>query len=449
MLSSLYAKLNNIKNHQGFLRYFKNTSWLFAEKIIKIFSGLFVTIWVARYLGPEQFGILNYVISFAFFFTTFATLGLDSIIVKEIVQKNQTNVLMGSAFILKIISAIITLSAVTIITQLTSNEASVQFLIVIATSVVIFQSFNVIGFFNQANVISKHTVIASSISLILSMFTKMTLIFFAAPLEAFIYVLLFEAFCLAVGLIYFYQLHNKITQWSFDLQISKKLLKDSWPLMFAGILITIYMRIDQIMIAQMLGYEANGQYAAAVVLSESWYFIPVLITSSVFPAIINSKRQSDIIYHERLQKLYNLMVGIALLTIILVILSGEFVIHWLYGEEYASANEVLLIHIWAGLFVALGVARSKWIVAESLQIYTLYYAGVGMLTNIVLNYFLIPSMGIKGAAVATLIAQITVALFLPCYFRKTRLSFFMFMRAILMIDFYRWIFTNFYGAYKK
>jgi O-antigen/teichoic acid export membrane protein len=86
------------------MRYFANTSWLFGEKILRMIVGLFVGIWVARYLGPEQFGLLSYAQSFVGLFTAIATLGLDGIVVRELVKDpSRRDELIGTAFWLKFI----------------------------------------------------------------------------------------------------------------------------------------------------------------------------------------------------------------------------------------------------------------------------------------------------------------------------------------------------------
>ncbi len=310
----MITKLKSLKNHQGFMKYFKNTSWLFGEKILRMIVGLFVGIWVARYLGPEQFGLFSYAQSFVGLFTAIATLGLDGIVIRELVKdESKRDVLLGTAFRLKLIGAFGVLLFLAVAVNFTSNDHYTNILIFIIASATIFQSLNVIDMYFQSKVLSKYVVYANIISLFISTIIKIILLLNEAPLIAFAWVILFDSFVLAMGFLYFY-LHNHLSfrVWKFEKSVAISLLKDSWPLILSGIVISIYMKIDQVMIKEMLDSEAVGQYAAAVRLSEAWYFIPMVIASSLFPAIINAKKQSEELYYARLQKLYDLMVWMAI-----------------------------------------------------------------------------------------------------------------------------------------
>ena len=143
----MITKLKSLKNHQGFMKYFKNTSWLFAEKILRMIVGLFVGIWVARYLGPEQFGLLRYSQSFVGLFAAIATLGLNAIVIRELVKNSdQKDELMGTAFMLQVIGALIVLVILSFAVNFTSNDFSTNVLVFIIASATLFQSFNVIDF---------------------------------------------------------------------------------------------------------------------------------------------------------------------------------------------------------------------------------------------------------------------------------------------------------------
>ncbi len=264
--------------------------------------GLFVGIWVARYLGPEQFGLFSYAQSFVGLFTAFATLGLDGIVVRELVKdKSRRDELMGTVFWLKLIGAFGVLMLLTIAVNLTSNDAYTNMLVFIIASATIFQSFNVIDMYFQSKVMGKYIVYANVISLLLSSIVKSVLILNEAPLIAFAWTVLFDSMILAMGYVYFYiknctVIANKTKQsifdWKFNKNTASSLLKDSWLMMIAGAAILLYMKVDQVMIMEMMDAEAVGQYAAAVRISEAWYFIPMVIASSLFPAIINAKSKA-------------------------------------------------------------------------------------------------------------------------------------------------------------
>ncbi len=425
----MIAKLQSLKNHQGFMKYFRNTSWLFCEKILRMVVGLFVGVWVARYLGPEQFGLFSYTLSFVGLFTAIATLGLDGIVVRELVKdESRRDELIGTAFWLKLMGAITVLVVLAIAVNFTSNDAYTNALVFIIASATVFQSFNVIDFYFQSKVLSRYVVFANLISLFASTLVKIALILYEAPLIAFAWVVLFDSFVLACGLIYFYLKTNSIfniQHLTFSRETAVSLLKDSWPLILSGIVVSIYMKIDQVMIMEMMDAEAVGQYAAAVRLSEAWYFMPMVIASSLFPAIINAKKQSEELYYARLQKLYDLMVWMAIAIALPMTFLSDWVVNLLYGEQYNQAGSVLMIHIWAGVFVFLGVASGKWFMAENLQMLSFWRTFNGMVINVILNYLLIPKYGIQGAAVATLFSYFIAGLLFDFFNKKTNKVFFM------------------------
>ena len=255
-------KIQSLRDHQGFMKYFKNTSWLFAEKILRMVVGLFVGIWVARYLGPEQFGLFSYAQSFVGLFTTIATFGLDGIIVRELVKdENRANELIGTAFFLKLIGALVVLLILTVAINFTSNNNYTNTLIFIIASATIFQSFNVIDFYFQAKVLSKYIVLANIFSLFISSLVKIVLLLNEASLEAFAWVILFDSFILAIGFVYFFIKNNtafKIQYLKFNRQVAINLLRDSWPVILSGLFISIYLKIDQVMIKEILGNEGVG-----------------------------------------------------------------------------------------------------------------------------------------------------------------------------------------------
>ena len=419
------------------MKYFKNTSWLFFEKILRMFVGLFVGIWVARYLGPERFGLFSYAQSFVGLFVAIATLGLDGIVVRELVKdESRTNELIGTAFYLKLIGAILTLLVLVIATQFTSNDRYTNLLVFIIASTTIFQSFNVVDMYFQSKVLSKYVVFSNIISLFISSIVKITLILINAPLVAFAWAILFDSIVLALGFIYFFLKYSisEIKKIKFNKTIAISLLKDSWPLILSGVVISIYMKIDQVMIQEMLGNEAVGQYAAATRLSEIWYFIPTVVASSLFPAIVNAKRQSEELYYDRLQKLFDLVVWIAITIALPMTFLSDMIVNMLYGEQYNQVASVLMIHIWASIFVFLGVVSGNWFINENLQLLAFWRAFYGMIANIFLNLLLIKKYGIQGVAMATLISQIIAACIFDFFNKNTRNLFLLKIKSLFIIN---------------
>jgi len=430
---NLVQKIADLKKNHGAMKYLKNTSWLLGEKILRIVVGLFIGIWIARYLGPENFGIFSYAQSFVGLFLAIATLGLDGIVVRELVNhSDQREQLLGSAFILKLAGSILVLILIAISMQFNDNDLTTVTLIFIIASATVFQSFNVIDFYFQSKVLSKYVVYSNIFTLLLSSIIKVVLILNEAPLIAFAYVILFDSFVLMSGLICFYFKQSlSIFHWKVSVNSIYSLLKDCWPLILSGFVVSLYMNIDQVMIKSMLDSSAVGQYAAAVRISQAWYFIPMVISASLFPAILNAKKVTDELYKDRLQGLYDIMLWLAIVIAVPVTFFGEFIIHLLYGDEYSEAAGVLIIHIWTGIFIFLGLASTKWFIAENLQKVLFYRALLGAVLNICLNYILIPKYGIKGAAISTLIAQLFASYLFNLTHKKLLITFKLQSKSIL------------------
>lgn len=414
-----------------------NTAWLFADKILRLVLGLLVGVWVARYLGPEQFGIYNYAIAFVSFFSTFASLGLDGIVVRDIVRepscKNET---LGTAFALKFTGGIATLLlTVGTISLVRPDDNLTHWLVAIVAAGTIFKAFETIDFWFQSQVQSKYTVYAKTTAYLLINGVKIVLLQMQAPLIAFALAASAEIALSEVALVVAYLVNgHNLRAWQCSLLRAKKLLKDSWPLILSAMVIMIYMRIDQLMLGMMIGDKAVGVYSAAVRISEMWYFVPGVIVRSILPSIVEAKAISENLYYNRLQKVLNLMTIIAYAVAIPVTFLGSQFVTLIYGEKYVEAGPVLAIHIWTGLFVCLGLTRSAWTLTEGLMKFNFATTAVGAVVNVVLNLFLINRYGGIGAAIATLIAQVFASYGANALYSPTRKVFINQTKALLMIN---------------
>lgn len=446
MIKRLKHLTHTAKTHQGFRRYFANTSWMFAEQMLRMVAGLFVGIWVARYLGPEQFGVFSYAIAFTAIFAGVAKLGLDGVVVRDLVIcPENSKIYMGVTFWLKCFGGFFTFLLVLIATLITKNSAETDLYILIIASGLVFQGFEVVDFYFQSKVLVKFVSICKILQLVLSSIIKVYLILVKSELISFVWVSLFDQLFLAISLYLAYRFQRTENFYKvFDFIIAKKLLKDSWPLIFSGLAIMIYMRIDQVMLGQMLGDESVGIYSAAVRLSEAWYFMPLSIVVSVFPSIIEAKKQNEELYYRRLQKLYDLIIFLAFMVALPVCLYADWIIQIIYGVAYKGAGDVLAIHVWVGVFAALNVASGKWFLTEGYTLLALKRNLYGAVLNIAFNIILIPQMGLRGAAFATLVSYAISAYFSDVMSTKTRMMFYQKTKAFLLIflTMYRYIFLR-------
>lgn len=410
-----------------------------GEKILRLVIALSVGVWVTRYLGPEQFGILSYAQSFVGIFAALSSLGLNDIIIRELVKnKDNDTVILGTSFGLQTLGSTVIMLILIISIYYNDNEPLTNKIIVILGLLTFINSFYVISSYFHSQVKSKFFAITGLLGIVISALMKIYLILDQFTLIYFVYVLAFDVLFLAAGQIWFYhKTGESILSWKFSWSVAKRLLQDAWPLILSGIIVSIYMKIDQVMIKEYLGNGEVGQYSAAVRLSEAWYFIPTIICSSLFPAIINAKLKDEKLYMDRLQKLYNLMVVLGAVIILPVLTLSDWMIQILYGEPFQRSAGVLNIHILGSVFVFLGVANQKWFISENFQAYNIICLGFGMLVNIVLNTIMIPRMGIMGAAYATLISQFVASVLAPVFFKKTRNSFFMMLKALFFVQVFK------------
>jgi O-antigen/teichoic acid export membrane protein len=312
----------------------------------------------------------------------------------------------------------------------TNNDTYTNILIAIIAASILFHSVGGIDFYFQANVLSKYTVLARMIAGIIVSVVKVGLVLTQASLIWF--VLVFVLYDLMIGVFYLvaYRVQKlSVLQWRFDWAVGKQILKDSWPLLFAGLMIVVYLKIDQVMLKNLSNVAQVGIYAVAVRLSEVWYFIPVLISQSVFPAVINAKKSDRQLYEQRMQHLYDLMTFASLSIAIIITLGSGLIMNILFGQAYSGSDKVLAIHIWAGVFVFFGTARGKWIIAENLQKKALIVHTTGAVLNIILNLLFIPRFGAVGAALATLISYSTNAVITSIIIREFRKQFVMYMKS--------------------
>jgi len=414
MISKIKELYRAACDHAGFKRYLKNTSWLFGGQMFRMSIGLFVSVAVARYLGPEDFGLFNYVMSIVALVGVISHLGLGELARRELVESpERRNEIIGTCFALSLISGVATyIVMLLIVLSQTERSLVIGLFALLGGPVVLISSLNYIECWFQSQVRSDLSILAPIASLAIFAALKVGAIVKDAGLIVFGYLFLFESLTLCLLRIYLYRKHfGSIFQWQVNRRTAVDFLRQSWPLIISGLAVTVYMRIDQVMLGAMLGDEAVGQYSVAVRISTVWYFIPSILATSLFPAILNTRKQSKELYEKRLQHYFDLNVGLAYLIAVPLSIAAPWIVFLLFGEVYKAAGPILAIHAWSCLFVSLGVARGQYLTAEKMFKFSMGCTVTGAVMNLVLNYFLIPSYSGGGAAIATLISYAISAFF--------------------------------------
>jgi PST family polysaccharide transporter len=412
-----------------------NIGWQSLDRIIRMGIGIVVSVWVTRFLGPERFGTLSYAIAFAGMFSSVAGLGLDGIVIRELSLDNKpTNLIMGSTFFLKSAGAFLGfgLSVLFIFVFKSHDTTTILFVIIISLGF-FFNTFDVIDFWFQSQIKFKYIFYAKNLAFIIATILKILLIIFKAELICFVIVATIEIFLGSIGsIIMYYIAGNKIKKWGKNLIIAKELIFESWPLIIAGFATFLYIKIDQIMLGTMLNNKEVGIYSAAIKFSEIWYFIPGAIYTSVFPILAKYKKENEELFFLKYKKVCSIMALISIIIALVMTFLSKYLVSFLYGNKFIQAGPILSVHIWAGVFVFIGVAGSMWVMFEGMQKFILFATIAGAIINIILNIYLIPFYSGFGAAIATVVSYSVPGYFAYFIYPKTRKIFFIQTTSILL-----------------
>jgi O-antigen/teichoic acid export membrane protein len=438
-------KIPGIKgfDEEAFNKYFKNTGWLMFGKILSMVVGFMI----ARYLGASLFGDLSYADAFTTIIAAVGALGLDSFIIREIINEPlKKDEILGTSLLLRL-GVNLLLIPLTVGIYLLFHQYADQpgnpltWVVLILAFASFFKSFNVIDSYFQSQVASKYVVTVQNICVFISAVVKILLVVFNLPLIYFAAALSFDSLSLAAGLVFMYHKRGfTLLSWTFSRRRAIGLLKKSFPLILSAVMVSIYMKIDQVMLKDVGSVEV-GIYSAAARISEAWYFIPIAIVTSVFPAIIHARKTDIDRYTKRLKNLYDLLVFISLPVAVLISFLGTDIIHLLYGDAYQGAGHMLSIHIWSGIFVFLGSASSQYLLAEGYTMISFQRTAFGAVVNILLNLWLIPLYGGVGASVATLIACF-ISTFYLLFIPKTRVQGVMMLKSLFLFTAFQKIFKR-------
>lgn len=420
-------------------KIYRNLSWLFIDRLIKILGGLIVAVWVARYLGPENYGVLNFGLAYAAFFTLFIKLGLDKIVVREIVNNpDKEHLFLGTAFYIKFCGALISFGLIATSLVFYKTDPIIKWTIILVSSGFLFQSFDVIDFYYQSTLRSKYVVFSRNLAFVISSTLKIYYILYEFSVLYFASVVSFELMLSAIFLIVAYTKNGKkLIDWRFDKKIAVGYLRDSWPLALNIFLVSIHVRIDQAMIKSMLDLKQLGIFSVAVKIAEYWYFIPGIIIQTLMPYFVKLRQINYIIYVNRLVQLYSIMFWMGILIGIISVLLGKQLIIVLFGVEYINAYQALVYNIWKGIFISQAVAAGIWIINENVQLYRLMVNLMAVATNIILNIIFIPKMGISGAGLASLISIGISTWFYAMLFKPLKKSTYAMIKSIAPIYLFR------------
>ncbi|WP_145574022.1 flippase [Yersinia alsatica] len=385
----------------------KNTFWMVSEKVIRLIVSVFISAIIARYLGPVEFGQLNYYIAILTIATVLSSLGLNRIIVREVVDKimsrTKRSVIVSTSLYLRLLASLLIWIIISFIFYAISTSQDSLNIAIILSSVV-FISIDVLDYHQQGLSSFKIISLCRTVGFIISALIRMVFILLELPLIWFVSAVSIE-YAITAIIIYFICNRSNgpyfVSYRNFNMQKTKALLIESWPEIIAGFGAILFMKMDQIMLQLMKGPASVGIYSAATRISEAWYFVPTAIVAATFPKLIELRKVSNISFLNGVSMLSTLLVYMSLLMAIFFTLFGGFIIRVIYGGQYLDSAGVVILHTWGAVFLCMGISSGSWLVAEKKLKLNLYRNLFGLLINFILNIALIPIYGVKGAAIAT------------------------------------------------
>lgn len=420
-------------------RLLTHVSWVFVDRMFRLGTGMLVSIWLARYLGPAQYGTLNYALVFPLLLSALASLGINNLLFTEIPLSQtpaQTDRLVLTGVLLKLAGGSLAFGLVMLANYaLHYTQPTLLLLVSLSSAMLIVQGFDATDVYFQSVRKVHYAVLPKVAAFGLATVARFWGLTNGAGLAFFLTVSLLEltAGCVAVWVVYIYHRNLSPGYWPVDRPLIRRLLRLAWPLMLSEFFIFIYTRLDQVMLENMVGPAELGRYSAALRLSETWYFVAATLTTALYPAIIACRATDYATYLRRYQSLLNMLAGLGIGLGIGISLLAGLLTRLLYGSQYAGVDSVLRIHIWTGVFVFIAVGTSNWFVAEGQQRFLMGRTLAGAVLNLGLNLVLIPAYGAVGASVATLLAQVVAAYLSNGLFSRTKEVFILQTNALLFI----------------
>ncbi len=412
---------------------FKNAGWLICGKVIQMLISFLISIFTTRYLGPSNFGIINYANAYVAFFTSLCTLGINSVIIKDFIDyPDEQGKTIGTALGLRAISSFLSaIMIVSIVSIADRGETETIIVAALCSISLIFQVVDTINYWFQSKYLSKVSAVATLIAYIMISVYKIILLILGKNILWFAASGAMDYLFIAAVLMTAYKKYNG-PRLSFSWKKGKDLLGKSYHYILSGMMVAIYGYTDKLMLKQMLDETSVGYYSLATAISGMWVFVLSAIIDSMYPTIVNSHKIDHKIFERKNRQLYAIIIYISFFVSVLFMFFGEFAIHILYGDAYLPAAEPLKIVTWYTAFSYLGVARGAWVVCENNQKYLKYIHFCAAAINVVLNYFMIPRLGALGAAYASLITVICTSLILPQFFKDMRQNVKLMIQAFLL-----------------
>lgn len=419
-------------------KIFKNASWIIGCKIVQSLLGLIVSMLTARYLGPSNFGVISYAISVVSFVIPIMQLGLNNIIVKEFVDyPEKEGEILGSAILMSTISALVCMFGVGSFTILVNaGETETIIVCVLYSFILIFQALELSQYWFQAKLRSKYSAIVSLVAYLIVTIYKIILLIFNKSIYWFAISNAIDYMLIAVSLLIIYRKLGG-HRLSFSKTVAKRMFLQGRYYIVSSLMVTIFAQTDRIMIKLMIDDASTGYYSAAISCAGLTSFVFSAVIDSFRPQILESYQENIFHFEKNVSRLYAIVIYLALGQSVFMTLFSKIIIGVLYGDAYVPAVTALQIVVWYTTFSYIGSVRNIWILAEQKQKYLWIINLSGAIINVILNYILIPILGINGAAVASLATQIFANVIIGFIIKPIRKNNFLMFKGLNPILFVR------------
>jgi len=420
-----------------------NTLWMLLEKGSRLVIGVLVSSLMARSLGPDGFGQLNYFISLLTIASVLSSLGLNRIIVRDVANhledKLFCNNTVVTAFYLRLIVSLVLWITVSVIGLLLLPE-DMLFITIIFSSL-FFIAFDVFDFYAQGSSDFKVISLCRLATFLVMSLLKICVILLGGGLEVFVWLVMIEYFLVAVFFYAFFirKRHLALTLKQVKVRRGVELIMESWPEIIAGFGAILFMRLDQIFLQWLSGDASVGIYSAATRITEAWYFLPSVIIATTFPKLLSLRGTSYERYFEGIRVLMSFLVILSVAVALFFSLTADWIVALLFGHNYAESANVIVLHTWGGIFLCMGITSGSWLVAERKLKLNLQRNLFGLAVSAITNWMLIPLYGVTGSAIATVAGLGAAFYFFDLFHPQLRPMFWLKSSALIPTHLYRFI----------
>jgi PST family polysaccharide transporter len=395
-------------------------AWLLADRGIRLIGGFAVGLWLARYLGPADFGLLSAATAATWIAVVATQLGLDGLVQREFVQQpGSTGRILGTVTALCSGAAVVAWSLLAVLACFVAHDPAMRTLLLWLGLLAVPQALAAWEYLFQARSDLRPVVIGQNVCFVLCLAGRACAIQLGAGVVVFAIIAVAERLAGSLVVIFWAQRRHDCGRLAFDPALARAIIRESWPVWVSALLVTLYQKIDLILIARWKNEAEAGIYAAAMRIVELWWSIATIAATAILPDLMRSSGDS-VRYPAVLQRYLDLSAGLAMAAAAVMSVVAGFLVRLLFGDAYASAAGILIIQFWAGVFVFLSVARARHLIAIKRRGVELWFSLLGVILNLSLNAVLIPRYGAWGAAWSGFSTQAAVALLFPWFFADTR-----------------------------